>query len=76
MATTRAELVAALSRPRRNLVALAIGGVPVVLAHTVVPHWSTRYGSYLIAFAVWMAWFVLVIADLFGSPLDGEGTDD
>ena len=52
MATTRAELLAALSRPRRNLVALAVGGLPLVLAHTVVPHWSTQYGSYLVAFSV------------------------
>lgn len=76
MATTRAELWAALSRSRRNLVALVLAVGPVLVAHLLVPHWSTRYGSYLIAFSVWMAWFVLVIADLLGSPLDAEGTTD
>jgi hypothetical protein len=74
MATTRAELFAVLSRPQRNLVTLALAGVPFVLTHTVVVHRVTQFGAYLIAFCVWMAWFVLVVADLLGSPLDAEGT--
>ncbi|PSQ39511.1 hypothetical protein BRD13_02720 [Halobacteriales archaeon SW_5_70_135] len=75
IATTRAELFAALSRSRRALVALAVDGLPLVLAHTVVPYWSTRYGSYLVAFSVRTAWFVPVIAGLLDGPLDAEATE-
>lgn len=74
MATTKAELLAALSRPRRNVLALLTGVGPLLVAHLLVPHWSTKYGSYLVAFSVWMIWFVLVVADLLGEPLDAEGT--
>jgi hypothetical protein len=35
-------------------------------AHFVVPHWSTRYAAYLIAFTVWMAWFILAGVNFIG----------
>lgn len=34
--------------------------------HVLVPHWSTRYGSYLVAFTVWMIWFVLAGVNFIG----------
>lgn len=76
MPTTRAEVVAAVSKPRRTVVALVAGLGPVLVAHTIIPHWSTQYGSYLVAFSVWMVWFVLVVVDLLGNPLDTEGVGD
>lgn len=45
---------------------LAVAAVAALLvgAHHVVPAPSTRYGAYLLAFAVWMAWFVERVAGL------------
>lgn len=39
---------------------LALASVALLLAvgHYLVPHWATTYGAYLLAFAIWMAWFV------------------
>jgi hypothetical protein len=39
------------------LAAVSVAGV-LLLAHYVVPHWATLYGAYLVAFSIWMAWFV------------------
>ncbi len=47
------------------LAALGVGAL-LVVTHVVVPHWSTRYGAYLIAFTVWMAWFVLAGVNFIG----------
>lgn len=44
---------------RWNLLAVLACGVALVVGHVFVPHWSTRYGSYLVVFSVWMAWFVV-----------------
>ena len=38
----------------------------LVLTHVVLPHWSTRYVSYLVAFTVWMIWFVLAGVNFIG----------
>lgn len=37
-------------------VAVVVGAL--LVGHVLVPHWSTRYASYLVAFSVWMWWFV------------------
>jgi hypothetical protein len=47
------------------LIALAVVAL-LVVTHVVVPHWSTRYAAYLIAFTVWMAWFILAGATFIG----------
>jgi hypothetical protein len=48
--------------------ALTVLGVVGLLAvtHLVIDHWSTRYAAYLIAFTVWMAWFVLAGVNFIG----------
>jgi hypothetical protein len=74
MATTQAEVLAAVATPRRTVPAVVFGVGPVLLAHYVVPHWSTLYGSYLVAFSVWMVWFVLVVVDVLGNPLESAET--
>jgi len=38
----------------------------LVFTHVFLPHWSTRYGSYLVAFTVWMIWFVLAGVNFIG----------
>lgn len=38
----------------------------LVLTHLFLPHWSTRYGAYLVAFTVWMLWFVLAGVNFIG----------
>ncbi len=75
MTTTRAEVLAAVAEPRRTVPAVVAGLGPVLVAHFVVPHWSTRYGSYLVAFSVWMVWFVLVVVDVLGNPLERVSHD-
>jgi hypothetical protein len=47
------------------LIALAVVAL-LVVTHVVAPHWSTRYAAYLIAFTVWMAWFILAGATFIG----------
>jgi hypothetical protein len=47
------------------LTGLAVLGL-LVVTHLVVPHWSTRYAAYLIAFTVWMAWFILAGVNFIG----------
>lgn len=44
----------------RPLDVLALASVVALLAagHFLVPHWATTYGAYLLAFSIWMAWFV------------------
>lgn len=43
----------------RNLAALAVGGAIVAVA-VLAADPLVRYAAWLIAFAVWMAWFVTV----------------
>jgi hypothetical protein len=48
--------------------AVTVLGVVGLLAvtHLLVDHPSTRYAAYLIAFTVWMAWFVLAGVNFIG----------
>ncbi len=48
---------------RRNLGVLAVVAALLLVAHLLVPHWSTRYASYLVVFSIWMVWFVQVVVD-------------
>lgn len=43
---------------RWNLLAFAVVAGALLVGYVFLPHWSTRYGAYLVAFAVWMIWFV------------------
>lgn len=43
---------------RRNGIAIAAIVVILTAAYGVVPHWSTRYGAWLVAFTIWMGWFL------------------
>jgi hypothetical protein len=43
---------------RRNLVTIGVIGVLLVSAYFLVPHWSTKYGAWLVIFTIWMVWFV------------------
>lgn len=49
---------------RRNLAVAGFLVAVLAFTHLVVPHWSTRYASYLLVFSVWMAWFVHTVAGL------------
>lgn len=60
---SRAALAAALGDHRRNLSALAAVALAFLAAELVGGSPSVRYGAYLVAFAVWMAWFVLAAVD-------------
>ncbi|WP_137287124.1 hypothetical protein [Halorussus salinisoli] len=44
----------------RNLAALAVVVALLGGAYFLVPHPLVQYGAWLVAFAVWMAWFVAV----------------
>ena len=47
--------------PRRWTIGALVGvGLVVAIGFIVAPHWSTRYGAGLIAFSIWMVWFVVV----------------
>lgn len=59
---SRAALAAALGNHCRNLLALGAIGL-AFLAAELVGGSPARYGAYLVAFAVWMAWFVLAAVD-------------
>lgn len=43
---------------RRNLITVGVVGALLVAAYLLVPHWSTRYGAWLVVFTIWMVWFV------------------
>lgn len=58
----RAALRAALADWRRHAVAVALVVVAFGVAELVAAP-TARYGAYLIAFAVWMAWFVLTCVE-------------
>lgn len=47
----------------RDVLALASVALLVAFAY-LVPHWATRYGAALLAFSIWMAWFVETTAAL------------
>jgi len=51
---------------RRNLATLALVTVLVAVAHLLVPSWATRYGVWLVVFAIWMTWFVVTFVDWLG----------
>jgi hypothetical protein len=55
-------LRAALADWRRHAVALSLVAVAFVAAEILAAP-TARYGAYLIAFAVWMAWFVLTVVE-------------
>ena len=58
----RTALRAALTDWRRNL--LAVGAVVLVVgAATILGSPGIQYGAVLVAFTVWMAWFVLTAID-------------
>ncbi|PSP55252.1 hypothetical protein BRC82_06735 [Halobacteriales archaeon QS_1_67_19] len=42
----------------RNLSALAVVIGLLGVAYVVVPHPLVQYGTWLLVFAIWMAWFV------------------
>ena len=51
----------------RGTALTAFGVIAMLLVtHLVVDHWSTRYAAYLVAFTVWMAWFVLAGVNFIG----------
>jgi len=43
-----------------NLAALTVVAVVLGIAHLSSPPPLVRYGAWLVAFAVWMAWFVAI----------------
>lgn len=50
---------------RRNGITIASIVILLSAAYSVVPHWSTRYAAWLIAFTIWMVWFLLTFAIWF-----------
>jgi hypothetical protein len=58
----RAALRAALSDWRRHAVAVALAAGAFAVAELIAAP-TARYGAYLVAFAVWMAWFVLTAVE-------------
>jgi len=58
----RAALRAALSDWRRHAAAVALVVAAFAVAELLAAP-TARYGAYLIAFAVWMAWFVLTCVE-------------
>jgi hypothetical protein len=58
----RAALRAALADWRRHAVAVALVVVAFAVAETLADP-TARYGAYLVAFAVWMGWFVLTAVE-------------
>ena len=46
--------------PRRWTIGALVGvGLVSAIGFIVAPHWSTRYGAGLVAFSIWMVWFVV-----------------
>ncbi|MEF8841580.1 MAG: hypothetical protein V5A62_08130 [Haloarculaceae archaeon] len=58
----RAALLAALSDWRRHAVAAVLVVAAFAVAELLAAP-TARYGAYLVAFAVWMAWFVLTCVE-------------
>ena len=52
---------------RRNLATLAVVTVLLVVAYVLVPHWSTRYGAWLVVFTIYMVWFVATFVQWFAN---------
>lgn len=44
---------------RWNIGALLGLTMLLLIGFVVYPHWSTQYGAALIAFSIWMVWFVV-----------------
>jgi hypothetical protein len=64
MSTTPTErLLAELGPNRRNLATL-LAVVAVLAVGYLLDHWAASYGSYLVAFSIWMIWFVLVLVEV------------
>lgn len=56
-------LRAALANWRLHVGALAVVAVTFAVAYGLLGSPSARYAAYLVAFAVWMAWFVLTAVE-------------
>lgn len=63
MTTPTERLLAELGPNRRNVVTLA-AVVAVLAVGQLLDHWAASYGSYLVAFSIWMIWFVLVLVEV------------
>jgi hypothetical protein len=63
MTTPTERLLAELGPNRRNLATLA-AVVAVLAVGLLLDHWAVSYGSYLVAFSIWMIWFVLVLVEV------------
>jgi len=50
-------------RGRQTPAALAGVTALLVVAYVLVPHPIVQYGAWLVAFTVWMAWFVLTFVE-------------
>ncbi|MFB6186057.1 MAG: hypothetical protein ABEI06_07665 [Halobacteriaceae archaeon] len=48
----------------RDILALLAVTVLILIGEFLFPFWLTRYGSYLLIFAIWMIWFVATVAQL------------
>ncbi|MFB6150900.1 MAG: hypothetical protein ABEJ40_03750 [Haloarculaceae archaeon] len=59
----REFLGAALGPTRRNAAAALAAAVPLFVAYVLVPGPLVQYGAWLVAFTVWMGWFVAAGAD-------------
>jgi hypothetical protein len=46
---------------RRNGIAIAAIVLILGLAYGPLSHWSTRYEAWLVAFSIWMIWFVVTV---------------
>jgi len=51
---------------RRNLATLVLATALLAVVHLAVPSPATRYGAWLVVFAVWMTWFVVTFVDWLG----------
>ncbi|USZ68807.1 hypothetical protein NGM10_03500 [Halorussus salilacus] len=47
----------------RNAAAVVAVAATLATAYLLFPHPLVRYGAWLVAFAVWMAWFVAAARD-------------
>lgn len=57
---------AALGNRLRNRLALAVVTLAAVVAFVLVPDVRLQYAAALVAFTVWMAWFVAAAVDWLG----------
>lgn len=62
----RAATRAALGDRLRNRLALAVVSLAAFVAFVLVPDPRLQYAAALVAFTVWMAWFVAAAVDWLG----------